>query len=89
MKTNNNLIRLCWLGAVLLQAATSHAQPVTNIAAGGSQSFFLKSGGSLWGMGLNGYGDLGDTSPVSMPFIFADTNARPSATQFYRVRLSP
>ena len=60
MKTNRNLIQLCLLGAVLLQAATTGAQPVTNIAAGGYQSFFLKSGGSLWGMGLNDNGELGD-----------------------------
>ncbi len=60
MKTNRNLIQLCLLGAVLLQAATSGAQPISKIAAGGSQSFFLKSGGSLWGMGLNDRGQLGD-----------------------------
>jgi len=58
--TKHNLIQLCLLGAVLLQAATSNAQPVTKIAAGGSQSFFLKSGGSLWVMGANDYGQLGD-----------------------------
>jgi hypothetical protein len=62
MKINRNLIQLCLLGAVLLQAATGGAQPVTKIAAGGYHSFFLKSGGSLWGMGRNDYGQLGDGS---------------------------
>ncbi|HEX4350840.1 MAG TPA: hypothetical protein VH251_10650, partial [Verrucomicrobiae bacterium] len=32
---------------------------VTAIAAGSSHSIFLKSDGSLWGMGYNGYGQLG------------------------------
>src|ERR1017187_9898611 len=76
MNTNRNLIRLCLLGAVLLQALTSGAQPVTKIAAGGSQSFFLKSGGSLWGMGLNDYGQLGDgtTSQTNRPEKILGTN---------------
>src|SRR5208283_2048370 len=36
------------------------ASNVTAIAAGTSDSFFLKSDGSLWAMGLNTYGQLGD-----------------------------
>ena len=44
----------------MLQAATAGAQPVTNIAAGGYHSLFLKGDGSLWAMGYNGYGELGD-----------------------------
>lgn len=32
---------------------------VTNIAAGDGHSLFLKSDGSLWGMGDNQYGQLG------------------------------
>jgi alpha-tubulin suppressor-like RCC1 family protein len=48
------------LCVVMLQAATTGAQPVTNIAAGGYHSLFLKSGGSLWAMGNNSYGELGD-----------------------------
>jgi alpha-tubulin suppressor-like RCC1 family protein len=53
----------------LLQAATTGAQPVTNIAAGGYHSLFLKSGGSLWGMGNNGFGQLGDgtTTNADLP----------------------
>jgi alpha-tubulin suppressor-like RCC1 family protein len=74
--TKRNLIQLCLLGAVLLQAATSSAQPVTKIAAGGSQSFFLKSGGSLWVMGLNDKGQLGDTTynPTNRPEKILGTN---------------
>jgi alpha-tubulin suppressor-like RCC1 family protein len=36
------------------------ASNVTAIAAGGEQSLFLKSDGSLWTMGLNYWGELGD-----------------------------
>jgi hypothetical protein len=38
---------------------------VTAIAAGGGHSLFLKSDGSLWAMGENFYGQLGDGSNVS------------------------
>jgi alpha-tubulin suppressor-like RCC1 family protein len=33
---------------------------VTKVAAGGTNSLFLKSDGSLWAMGYNAYGQLGD-----------------------------
>ena len=36
------------------------ASNVVAIAAGGYHSLFLKSGGSLWAMGWNDYGQLGD-----------------------------
>ncbi len=36
------------------------ASNVTAIAAGFSHSLFLKNDGSLWGIGYNGYGELGD-----------------------------
>ena len=36
------------------------ASNVVAIAAGGSHSLFLKSDGSLWAIGLNYYGQLGD-----------------------------
>jgi alpha-tubulin suppressor-like RCC1 family protein len=60
MKARMNLIPICLLCAALLQAANCGAQPVTNIAAGGYHSLFLKSGGSLWGTGNNADGELGD-----------------------------
>ena len=44
----------------MLQAVTSGAQPVTKVAAGGEHSLFLKSDGSLWAMGGNDEGQLGD-----------------------------
>ncbi len=80
-----NLISICLLSVVLLQAATIGAQPVTKIAAGGSQSFFLKSGGSLWGMGLNDYGELGDgrTSQTNWPEKILGTNVTAIAAGGY------
>jgi len=71
MKTKRNLIQLCLLGAVLLPALTSRAQPVTKVAAGAGSwhSLFLKSDGSLWGMGYNPFGQLGDgtTNNINHP----------------------
>jgi alpha-tubulin suppressor-like RCC1 family protein len=45
----------------MLQTANSEAQPVTQISAGSSayHGLFLKSDGSLWGMGYNQWGQLG------------------------------
>jgi alpha-tubulin suppressor-like RCC1 family protein len=60
MKTKRNLIQICLLCAAVLQAVTSGAQPVTKIAAGYGHSLFLKSDGSLWAMGNNYFGQLGD-----------------------------
>jgi alpha-tubulin suppressor-like RCC1 family protein len=64
MKTKRNPVPL-WLLCVVfstlnLQPSTVFAQPVTNIAAGSSHSLFLKGDGSLWAMGYNKYGQLGD-----------------------------
>ena len=55
-----NRIQIWLLCAAMLQALTSGAQPVTKIAGGWYHSLFLKSDGSLWGMGLNAWGQLGN-----------------------------
>ena len=57
-----NLIQTWLLCVLMLQPLTSGAQPVTKIAAGSesNHSLFLKSDGSLWAMGYNNYGQLGD-----------------------------
>src|ERR1039457_2679669 len=60
MKARRNLIQIWLLCVLMLQALTSGAQPVTQIAGGYDHSLFLKSDGSLWAMGYNYYGQLGD-----------------------------
>ena len=60
MKAKRKLIQIWLLCAAMLQALTSGAQPVTQIAAGDYHSLFLKSDGSLWAMGYNDDGELGD-----------------------------
>ena len=60
MKLKPTLVQVWLLCAAMLQAPTSSAQPVTQIAAGAQHSLFLKSDGSLWAMGYNSDGQLGD-----------------------------
>src|ERR1039457_56456 len=60
INTKRNLIQICLLCAALSQALTSGAQTVTKIAAGDMHSLFLRSDGSLWSMGSDQYGQLGD-----------------------------
>jgi hypothetical protein len=60
MKIKKGAVQICLLVAVLLQAFNSAAQPATTIATGGNHSLFLKSDGSLWAMGWNQLGQLGD-----------------------------
>ncbi len=48
------------LTVFLLNANIVGSQTVSKIAAGSAHSLFLKSDGSLWAMGANGFGQLGD-----------------------------
>src|SRR5665213_2305530 len=60
MKAEQSLKIAFVLCAAMLQTVISGAQPVTQIAAGRWHSLFLKSDGSLWAMGYNLFGQLGD-----------------------------
>jgi len=61
MKAKPTRRQICLLGVVLSSALASQAQPVvTNVAAGENDMLLLKSDGSLWAMGANTYGELGD-----------------------------
>ncbi len=61
MKTTRKLSQICLLSAVLLCVLPSEAQlTVTQVAAGGGHSLLLGSDGSLWAMGANYFGQLGD-----------------------------
>jgi alpha-tubulin suppressor-like RCC1 family protein len=62
MRNKRNSIQICLLCAVVLQTVGSAAQPVTKIAGGGYSSLFLKSDGSLWTVGDNQEGQLGNGS---------------------------
>lgn len=46
--------------AAILHTATTEAQPVIKVAAGYNHTLFLKGDGSLWAMGYNASGQLGD-----------------------------
>jgi alpha-tubulin suppressor-like RCC1 family protein len=72
MKTKRNLMQLCLLGVALLNAFSGRAQTVTKVVtkvvAGENDTFFLKSDGSLWGMGANTYGELGDSTTAEVNY---------------------
>ncbi len=52
------------------------AQTVTGVAGGGSHSLFIKGDGSLWGMGFNTSGELGNavalTNYTNVPLLVAN-----------------
>src|SRR5260370_12880439 len=60
MNKKRSLIQAGLLWAAMLHSPPAAAQTVTKIAAGGDHSLFLKSDGSLWAMGDNSVGQLGD-----------------------------
>jgi alpha-tubulin suppressor-like RCC1 family protein len=85
IKTKRSLIQIWLLCAVVLQAITSGAQPVTKIAGGYAHSLFVKSDGSLWAMGWNQYGQLGDgasglTALTNRPVEIVASNVKAIAT---------
>ena len=80
---------LMWIGLMvavaILPPATGGAQPVTQIAAGGHHSLFLKGDGSLWAMGVNANGQLGDGtfSTASRPELVVASNVTAIAAGEY------
>lgn len=61
MKTLQNLMPSWLAGVALVTSLTCEAQvSVYKIAAGSQHSLFLKTDGSVWAMGNNYYGQLGD-----------------------------
>ena len=55
-----NFLSLVVLWANLLQPGTIGAQTPIRVAAGRTHSLFLLQNGSLWAVGFNNYGQLGD-----------------------------
>ncbi len=62
----------------MLLALNCGAQPVTIISAGDVNSLFLKSDGSLWAMGNDDYGQLGNGTNYPDPYgLFTSGTNRP------------
>ena len=63
---------------------------VVQVSAGGNHSLFLKEDGSVWAMGYNYYGQLGDETKVNRSFpvqIFAGNVSRIAAGQNHSIIL--
>jgi alpha-tubulin suppressor-like RCC1 family protein len=60
MNTKNILAGTILLVTAWLSAARTEAQNVTAISAGQLNSFFLRSDGTVWGTGVNNYGQMGN-----------------------------
>ena len=60
MKTKSFWSLSLLLGLLVSSRMTGGAQTVTQVSAGSNHSLFRLSDGSLWGLGYNGDGELGD-----------------------------
>jgi alpha-tubulin suppressor-like RCC1 family protein len=75
---------------MLLLAVAGEAQFVTQVAAGYQHSLFLERGGSLWAMGNNANGQLGDgtLNQTNLPELIVATNVTAiAAGQFHSLFL--
>jgi alpha-tubulin suppressor-like RCC1 family protein len=74
-------VALCSLLVFMIFGGTSFATTVTGVSAGDSHSLYLKSDGTLWGMGYNADGQLGDgtTTSRSLPIQVATNVSSVSA----------
>lgn len=73
------------LGAMMLPAITSRAQTVTKVAAGATHSLFIKSDGSLWAMGYNVHGELGNNTyvDINQPQMIVSSGVTAVAAAFF------
>jgi alpha-tubulin suppressor-like RCC1 family protein len=78
MNARRDSVQVWLLIAAMMQALLSGAQPVTKIGAESTSyhSLFLKGDGSLWAMGMNNDGQLGDgtTTKTNLPEPIVSSN---------------
>ncbi len=82
-------IQLCLLTAAVLLPLAGGAQTVTQISEGEYHSLFLKSDGTMWAMGDNMYGALGDgtLNPATRPEFITNNVAAVTARGYFSVFL--